>query len=172
MKSALKLVLFPLFAIGVFGADEVLSVSVTEGDSFTLNSDVTEIQSNDEMDWRLNGNLIFRISSDSNNNITVFDNTNGVYGDRLKLNNQTGDLKFTHIKTTDSGEYKLKTRNTRLSSEKMFTVSVAPESGLSSDAIAGIVIGVIAAVAAAAAAGGVAYRERGQMSEEVQPLIK
>ncbi|XDV24169.1 hypothetical protein PO909_028418 [Leuciscus waleckii] len=183
MKSALKLVLFPFFAMGVYGADEVKSA--TEGESVTLNSGVTEIQRSDEMEWRLNGNRIFRISSDSNNKVTVFDETKGAYGGRMQPNQQTGDLKITDIKTTDSGQYKLQITSTRGSSEKTFNVSVVPkpvpkpvpepgpdpglcsepgpESGLSSGAIAGIVVGVI--VGTVAVGGGIAYGywKKGQM---------
>ncbi|XDV24090.1 hypothetical protein PO909_028358, partial [Leuciscus waleckii] len=98
----------------VFGdADKV---SVIEGDSVTLHTGVTEIQSSDEIDWKLNGNRIAIISGDDAR-------TDGVFRDRLKLDTQTGDLKITNIKTTDSGEYKLKIRNTRGSPEKTFSVS-------------------------------------------------
>ncbi|XP_077081610.1 uncharacterized protein LOC143735336 [Siphateles boraxobius] len=132
------------------------------------------------MEWRLNGNLIFRISSDSNNEITV-SKTKGAYGERLQLNNQTGDLKITNIKTTDSGEYKLKITSTRGSSEKIFNVSGEFNSGLSPGAKAGIVITVIAA--AAAAVGVIVYcywnkeqkcpkKLRRHIPDEAEPLIK
>ncbi|XDV24161.1 hypothetical protein PO909_028410, partial [Leuciscus waleckii] len=43
--------------------------------------------------------------------------------DRLKLDKQTGDLKITNIRTTDSGEYKLEITTTRGSPVKTFSVS-------------------------------------------------
>uniref|UniRef100_A0A8C1PTJ1 Immunoglobulin domain-containing protein n=1 Tax=Cyprinus carpio TaxID=7962 RepID=A0A8C1PTJ1_CYPCA len=62
------------------------SVSVTEGDSVTLKSGVTEIQTDDEIEWWFN---------------------------RLQLDSQTGDLKISNIRTTDSGEYKLQISSPR-----------------------------------------------------------
>ncbi|KAK7126479.1 hypothetical protein R3I94_017834 [Phoxinus phoxinus] len=188
MKSALKLVLFPFFAMGVYGADEVKSVSATEGESVTLNSSVTKIESNDEMEWRLNENLLFRISSDSNNEISVFNNTKGAYGGRLQPNKQTGDLKITDIKTTDPGEYILKITSTRGSSVKTFNVTVVPKpvtepvpepgglspvvpkpvpesepGGLPPGGIAGIVIAVAAAVAGIVGGIYYGYKKKGPM---------
>ncbi|CAM4660885.1 unnamed protein product [Leuciscus chuanchicus] len=117
MKIALIHALFLLFEICVFGdADITETVSVIEGDSATLHTNVTEIQSSDEIEWRLNGNRIAIISGGSIK-------TEGSYRDGLKLDKQTGDLKITNIRSTDSGEYKLKVRNTRGSSEKTFSVS-------------------------------------------------
>ncbi|KAK7126476.1 hypothetical protein R3I94_017831 [Phoxinus phoxinus] len=118
MKSALIRVLFFLCAICVFGdAETVETVSVIEGYSVTLHTDVTEIRRDDAIEWRLNDYRIAKISGDSIS-------TDGAYDDRLQLDKQTGDLKITSIKTTDSGEYILKIRNTRGSPEKTFSVSV------------------------------------------------
>ncbi|KAK7126499.1 hypothetical protein R3I94_017851 [Phoxinus phoxinus] len=117
MKSALICVLFLLCAIGVFGDAE--TVSVIEGESVTLHSGVTEVQRIDVIEWRLNGDRIVRISG-------VSIRTNGAYDDRMKLDKQTGDLKITNIKTTDSGLYKLEITSTRGSSEKTFNVSADP----------------------------------------------
>ncbi|XP_056109089.1 uncharacterized protein LOC130086893 [Rhinichthys klamathensis goyatoka] len=115
MKSVLIRVLFLLFATGVFGDAE--KVSVIEGDSVTLHTAVTEIQRDDEIEWRLNGYRIAKISDDSVR-------TEGAFRDRLQLDNQTGDIKITNIKTTDSGECKLQIINNSGSSEKIFSVSV------------------------------------------------
>ncbi|KAK7136653.1 hypothetical protein R3I93_016867 [Phoxinus phoxinus] len=115
MKSALIRVLFFLCAICVFGDADI--VSVIEGDSVTLHTDVTEILSSDVIEWKLNGSRIAIISDD-------VASTEGASRDRLQLDNQTGDLKITNIKTTDSGEYILKIKNSRGSSEKTFSVSV------------------------------------------------
>ncbi|XDV23927.1 hypothetical protein PO909_028270, partial [Leuciscus waleckii] len=101
----------------VFGdAEKVETVSVIEGDSVTLHTGVTDIQSSDVIEWRLNGSRIAKISGDS-----II--TEGPSRDRLKLDTLTGDLKITNIRTTDSGEYILKIRNTRGSPVKTFSVS-------------------------------------------------
>ncbi|XP_039538834.1 carcinoembryonic antigen-related cell adhesion molecule 1-like [Pimephales promelas] len=115
MKSALIRVLFLLCATGVFG--DVERVSVIEGESVNLHTGVTEVQRDDEIEWRLNGYRIARIRDGSIS-------TEGASKDRLKLDKQTGDLKITDIRTTDSGEYKLEITSTRGSSEKIFSVSV------------------------------------------------
>ncbi|XDV23929.1 hypothetical protein PO909_028272, partial [Leuciscus waleckii] len=100
----------------VFGDAEAKTVSVIEGKSVTLHTDVTDIQSSDVIEWRLNDNRIARISGDS-----II--PEGSSRDRLMLDKQTGDLKITNIRSTDSGEYKLQIRNTRWSLEKTFSVS-------------------------------------------------
>ncbi|XP_077081420.1 uncharacterized protein LOC143735220 [Siphateles boraxobius] len=117
MKSALIGVLFLLFAIGVFGDAE--TVSVIEGESVTLHTGVTEILRDDVIEWRLNGNRIVRISDSIK--------PNGAYNDRMKLDKQTGDLKIPNIKTTDSGQYTLKITSTRGSSEKIFSVNAVKD---------------------------------------------
>ncbi|XP_077081553.1 uncharacterized protein LOC143735299 [Siphateles boraxobius] len=118
MKSALIRVLFLLFAIGVYtDKPETVSVSVILGESDTLYTGVTEVRRKDEIEWRLNVNRIARISNGSIR-------TEGASRDRLKLNNQTGDLKITNIKTTDSGKYKLEITNSTGTTVKIFSVSV------------------------------------------------
>jgi len=100
----------------VFGdADIVETVSAIEGESVTLLSNFTKIQKDDEIEWRLNEKHIAVISGGS---IT----TNGAFRDGLQLDKQTGDLKITNIRTTDSGEYKLNIKNTRGSSVQTFSV--------------------------------------------------
>jgi len=90
-------------------------VSATEGKSVTLHTGVTGIQSTDDIEWRLNEKRIAVISGGSIS-------TEGASGDRLQLDSKTGDLTITDIRTTDSGEYKLKIIRS-LTSEKIFSVS-------------------------------------------------
>ncbi|XP_077083187.1 CD48 antigen-like [Siphateles boraxobius] len=89
---------------GVFGVDEVKSVSAPEGESVTLNSD-TEIQTDDLITWRTvqNNNLIAKIKE--NNNKTDFPDER--FRDRLKLDEKTGSLTIMNIRTTDSGLYRV-----------------------------------------------------------------
>ncbi len=77
-------------------------VSVMGGDSVTLMSGVTEIKTNDKIKWEFNGSPLATISIDS---VKLF-KPDGPFRNRLQLNNQTGDLKISNIKTTDSGLYK------------------------------------------------------------------
>ncbi|XP_048035756.1 uncharacterized protein LOC125261189 [Megalobrama amblycephala] len=120
MKSALILVISSFFLIGVFGE----LVSVMQGYSVTLHTDHTEIQRADTVEWRLNEVRIAKISMDSSGVISDSVSSDEASRDRLQLDRQTGDLKITNFKTTDSGQYKLKIKSTRGSSEKTFSVSV------------------------------------------------
>ncbi|XP_016411331.1 uncharacterized protein LOC107742803 [Sinocyclocheilus rhinocerous] len=105
---AIKLILFCLclwHLVGVFGdSDEVRSVSVMEGDSVTLNSSLTEIQTDDEIEWRFgHTNLLIAELSMKSSMILLYDGDDGRFRDRLKLDHQTGSLTITDTRTTDSG---------------------------------------------------------------------
>ncbi|XP_016314650.1 uncharacterized protein LOC107667491 [Sinocyclocheilus anshuiensis] len=99
---------------GVFGVDEVKSVSVMEGDSVTLNIDGTDIQMNDMVEWRFGPEdiLIAKISKQNNMSIFHNDSADGRFRDRLKLDHQTGSLSITNTRTTDSGVYKVTSNST------------------------------------------------------------
>ncbi|XP_042605430.1 uncharacterized protein LOC109107503 [Cyprinus carpio] len=126
MKSSLTVVLFWLFTIGVFVDGNEESVSVTEGDSVTLKSGVTEIQTDDEIEWWFSERQIAKISRDDGG-ISLSVKPDGSFKDRLQLDSQTGDLKISNIRTTDSGEYKLQISSPRGSPPEMtFTVKVVP----------------------------------------------
>ncbi|XP_073721609.1 uncharacterized protein [Misgurnus anguillicaudatus] len=102
---------------GVFG-DEVKSVSVMEGDSLTLHSNLTEIQSKYVIRWRfgLQQIRIAEINKEANK-ISIYDDVlDGRFRDRLQVNDQTGDLTITDIRTTDSGHYQIIIRSKRKSS--------------------------------------------------------
>uniref|UniRef100_A0A9J7ZGY6 Ig-like domain-containing protein n=1 Tax=Cyprinus carpio carpio TaxID=630221 RepID=A0A9J7ZGY6_CYPCA len=122
MKSALTVVLFWLFTIGVCVDGNEESVSVAEGDSVTLKSGVTEIQTDDEIEWWFSGSKIATISRDDGG-ISLSVKPDGSFRDRLQLNNQTGDLKISNIR--DSGDYKLLITSPRDPPPEMtFTVKV------------------------------------------------
>uniref|UniRef100_A0A8C1UGB7 Ig-like domain-containing protein n=1 Tax=Cyprinus carpio TaxID=7962 RepID=A0A8C1UGB7_CYPCA len=112
--------LFSWSLAGVFGVDAVQSVSVTEGDSVTLN--VTDIQTNDEIEWRFGQMLIAEINIKNKKSTFYNDSADGRFRNRLKLD-QTGSLIITNTRTTDSGLYTVtsSTRNTLLNT---FNLSV------------------------------------------------
>ncbi|XP_048048518.1 uncharacterized protein LOC125269631 [Megalobrama amblycephala] len=85
----------------------LLSVSVKEGDSVTLNSDLTEMKDDDVIQWRFGNTLIAEINKRVDR-ITVYDDVlDGRFRDRLKLDKQTGSLTITNITTEHAGDYKL-----------------------------------------------------------------
>ncbi|XDV22927.1 hypothetical protein PO909_027680 [Leuciscus waleckii] len=111
------------FSIAVY--NEVKSVSVKEGDSVTLNSDLTEMKDGDVIQWRFGDeNTVIAVINKPNDRITVHDDVlDGRFRDRLKLDNQTGSLTITNTTTEHDGDYKLLMFPGRLSS-KVFRVSV------------------------------------------------
>uniref|UniRef100_A0A8C2C8L9 Immunoglobulin domain-containing protein n=1 Tax=Cyprinus carpio TaxID=7962 RepID=A0A8C2C8L9_CYPCA len=100
---------FRVTVYGVFAdSDAVKSVSVTEGDSVTLESGLTEIQKEDIIMWRFGraDTLIAQIDKEDE----IFSTSHGdVVGfrDRLKLDHQTGSLTIMNTRTTDSGLYQI-----------------------------------------------------------------
>ncbi|KAI7790833.1 hypothetical protein IRJ41_002439, partial [Triplophysa rosa] len=92
----------------VFG-DEVKSVSAMEGENVTLHTDLTHIHTDDVIEWRfgVNGPVIARIKRSVDINPTYDNNETEIFRDRLKMNNQTGDLTITHITSQHSGLYHL-----------------------------------------------------------------
>ncbi|XDV24116.1 hypothetical protein PO909_028377 [Leuciscus waleckii] len=78
---------------GVFAdTDVVKSVSVMEGDSVSLNSDLTEMMDEDLILWRFGDeNTLIAEINVLDDRITVYDDVpDGRFRDRLKLDDQTG----------------------------------------------------------------------------------
>ncbi|KAG1946282.1 hypothetical protein F2P79_013755 [Pimephales promelas] len=89
--------------------DEVKLVSVEEGDSVSLNSNLTEIKDDDVILWwfGVENTLIAEIDKRADR-FTVYDDVlDGRFRDRLKLDKQTGSLTITHTTTEDAGDYRL-----------------------------------------------------------------
>ncbi len=113
----------------MFGAEtnEMQSVSVTEGNYFTLHTDVAEIHENDDILWNFGAeqSLIAQI----NRELGIF-NTYDVpderFRDRLTVHRQTGSLIITNITTQHAGLYELEISGLKLTS-KTFNVSVCGE---------------------------------------------
>ncbi|KAI7791263.1 putative CD48 antigen-like [Triplophysa rosa] len=116
-----------LFLLGVFGADadEVKSVSVMEGDSVTLHTDVTDIQRDDQILWMF-GPRDTRIAEIRNQKPNTYDET-ARYKGKLKLNNETGSLTITNISIRNSGLYKVEIINSKETSGRKFNVTVYDE---------------------------------------------
>ncbi|KTF91432.1 hypothetical protein cypCar_00044825 [Cyprinus carpio] len=114
---------FSIAVYGVFGDTDVMkSVSVTEGDSVTLNTDVTEVQRDDHILWMF-GPKETRIAEIYKHIIDMF-SSNEIFGDRLQMDSFTGSLIIRNIRRTDSGLYKLQIGSNRGSSDKTFSVTV------------------------------------------------
>ncbi|XP_042568264.1 uncharacterized protein LOC109046438 [Cyprinus carpio] len=113
------------FIVNVTGYVDAVSVSVMEGDSVTLYTDVETIQQV-EIRWYFNDIHIAAISGDPNKTCTDVQCCYGTerFRDRLKLDHQTGSLTITNIRTTDYGLFKLQINSRSDSLLQLFSVSV------------------------------------------------
>ncbi|XP_039510058.1 uncharacterized protein LOC120464569 [Pimephales promelas] len=104
---------------GVFA---VKSVSVIEGDSVSLNSDLTEMMDDDVIQWRFGDeNTLIAEIDVLEDRMTVYEDVpDGRFRDRLKLDDQTGSLTITHTTTEHEGVYELQTNSVR----KIFVLAV------------------------------------------------
>ncbi|XP_056615486.1 uncharacterized protein LOC130430404 isoform X2 [Triplophysa dalaica] len=131
---------------------------VKERDSVSLHIDVTEEQRNEKIHWKIkhNNSPVAEIITENGKISTPFIEER--FRDRLKLDNQTGDLIITHMKNEDSGQYEADVTigsNTH-TIHKTFSFT---DSDQSSGVIAGICVSLLL-LTAAAAAGVVIYRHR------------
>ncbi|XP_058616466.1 SLAM family member 9-like [Onychostoma macrolepis] len=111
--------------MGVFGAEtnKIQLVSMMEGHSITLNTDVTEIREYDNIVWKFGRENVLITTTKRKKEISRYDGTDERFRDRLKLDNQTGSLTITNITTEHAGLYKVEITGAKLSS-KTFNVSV------------------------------------------------
>ncbi|XP_056613894.1 uncharacterized protein LOC130429385 [Triplophysa dalaica] len=129
----------------VFRAEQsnIKSESLTEGGSVTLHTDV-QTQRGDMIVWRFgeDGVLLAKGDKEDNKSSVYDDVLDGMFRDRLKLDDHTGSLIIINTKTTDTGVYKLQIINNRDTKYKTFSVSVS-EPGLSARQVTGIICGFL-----------------------------
>ncbi|XP_016344357.1 uncharacterized protein LOC107690511 [Sinocyclocheilus anshuiensis] len=100
MEVFVLLTLFVFVAEGVFGSN---LVSVMEGDSVTLKSDVTK-QGRDKMLWYFNDTLIALINGDPTKSC-LYDGEGGVFRGILEVDFETGSLTITNIRPEHTGRF-------------------------------------------------------------------
>ncbi|XP_042568222.1 uncharacterized protein LOC122134953 [Cyprinus carpio] len=126
MKNQIFVCIIFLLCHGASGgvADSV-SVSVMEGDSVTLHTDVKTSQQ-EEISWYFDDTRIAQITGDQSYICTDVQCNEGTerFRNRLKLDHQTGSLTITNITNTDSGLYKLVILHSSSDSVLIFTVAV------------------------------------------------
>uniref|UniRef100_A0A8C1NXF7 Immunoglobulin domain-containing protein n=1 Tax=Cyprinus carpio TaxID=7962 RepID=A0A8C1NXF7_CYPCA len=107
MQKLLLLFSLALFLDRVYSKTE--KVSVKEGDSLTLHTDVTEIQKIFFLMWMYGSqnNIIAKIDGKTQT-VSLYDVDDGRFEDRLQLDNKTGSLSISDIRTKHSGDYHLK----------------------------------------------------------------
>uniref|UniRef100_A0A8C2I1H6 Immunoglobulin domain-containing protein n=1 Tax=Cyprinus carpio TaxID=7962 RepID=A0A8C2I1H6_CYPCA len=137
-----------IFSVDVFGvAGEtggVKSVSVMEGDSVTLQNDVTELQEDDLIVWRFGDKGVLLANIDVETNEASINVDDERFRNRLQLN-QTGSLTIKDARTEHTGLYEVQIRGRE--SSQQFLVSVIakpiPDPGPSTAVIVGIVVAVL-----------------------------
>ncbi|KAL0154050.1 hypothetical protein M9458_050645, partial [Cirrhinus mrigala] len=80
-----------------------------KGSSVTLNSDLTEMKDNDQIQWRFgNQNTSLAEINKQTDSMTVYDDVlDGRFRNRLRLDKQTGSLTITDITAEHTGDYEL-----------------------------------------------------------------
>ncbi|XP_050950439.1 SLAM family member 9 [Labeo rohita] len=109
-------------------------MSVMEGDSVTLNTDLTEIHEDEDIVWQFENILVSENNGEAGN-VTIYDVPDGRFRDRLKLDPQTGSLTITNITNEHSGLYEVQISGAKFLS-KTFSVSVyaqLPVANITSD---------------------------------------
>ncbi|XP_052445565.1 uncharacterized protein LOC127987324 isoform X1 [Carassius gibelio] len=126
-EMAIKLVLFCLCfwrLDDVFGQETKL---MKPGDSVTLNSGLTEIKDDDEIQWMFRSGKENALIAEINvraDSMTVYEDVlDGRFRNRLKLNNQTGSLTITNSRHEHTGLYELLTKSVM----KRFFLSIIDE---------------------------------------------
>ncbi|XP_067252825.1 T-lymphocyte surface antigen Ly-9-like isoform X2 [Chanodichthys erythropterus] len=149
-------------------SDAVKSVSVTERDSVTLESGLTEIQTREKILWTFGRSetLIAVIDKDAGNFSTSNDVLDGRFRDRLKLDHQTGSLTITNTRITDSGEYQINIRGTKTTTNRFSVTVYDSVRGCDSvEAVIRLVVTALMGVAAAAAVVVLVYDIRSRRAE-------
>ncbi|XP_026137351.1 uncharacterized protein LOC113114657 isoform X1 [Carassius auratus] len=133
-----------IFHLNIFDVvgetDGVKSVSVNEGESVILQNDAAELQKDDLVIWRFGDKGILLAKIDVGTDNHSLNDADERFRNRLKLD-QTGSLTITNARTEHAGLYEVQIRGR--GSSKQFLVSVRADLGLSSAAIAGIVVAVL-----------------------------
>ncbi|XP_056614748.1 uncharacterized protein LOC130429918 [Triplophysa dalaica] len=153
-----------------FEQSDVKSARVIEGDSVTLHTDV-QTQRGDLILWRFGeeGLLLAKGDKEEYTSSIYDDVLDGMFRDRLEMDEQTGSLFITKTKTTDTGVYKLQIINNRDTKYKTFSVSVS-EPGLSAGQVTGIICGVLLGIAVVVAVAGVFVFRRIKYEQQKQKV--
>uniref|UniRef100_A0A8C2CVV2 Ig-like domain-containing protein n=1 Tax=Cyprinus carpio TaxID=7962 RepID=A0A8C2CVV2_CYPCA len=124
---------------GVFDDEKVEKISMNKGESFTLNSDLTEIKDDDVIQWRFRSeNTLIAEINKQVDSMTVYDDVlDERFRDRVKLNQRTGSLTITNITEEHSGAYTLQINGVtkRFSLGVYVSTSMKPVSVMKGDSV-------------------------------------
>ncbi|XP_026054558.1 uncharacterized protein LOC113040420 isoform X2 [Carassius auratus] len=132
LYSSRMLLLFHTLLLldGLFAAETVETVTVIEGDSVTLYTNLAEIQNDDTILWLFGpkDSVISQITRKQD--LTSFFVTDGVrFRDRLQVNQKTGSLTIRNTRIRHMGQYKLSIsrKNTTTKIFEVIVIGVAGE---------------------------------------------
>ncbi len=97
---------------------------MTEGDSVTLHTDVTELQRDNVILWTFGPQNTHIAKINRVHNETFHNGADERFRDRLKLDSQTGSLTISNISTEHNGLYKVEIVNENKVSSKDFIVKI------------------------------------------------
>ncbi|XP_059369709.1 uncharacterized protein LOC132107629 isoform X2 [Carassius carassius] len=120
--------------------DGVKSVSVNEGESVILQNDAAELQKDDLVIWRFGDKGILLGKIDFGTKEHSLNDADERFRNGLQLD-RNGSLTITNARIEHAGLYEVQIKGR--GSSKLFLVSVRADLGLSSAAIAGIVVAVL-----------------------------
>ncbi|XP_016115568.1 uncharacterized protein [Sinocyclocheilus grahami] len=108
-------------------AGEEKEETVTEGDSPTLHTGLTEINANDMIEWcyEAEDNRIAQINGGTRSTLAGAD---GRFRSKLMLDDRTGDLTISNVRTIHSGLYKLNISSSIQTKHKRFILTVSVKS--------------------------------------------
>uniref|UniRef100_A0A8C2AJL0 Immunoglobulin domain-containing protein n=1 Tax=Cyprinus carpio TaxID=7962 RepID=A0A8C2AJL0_CYPCA len=143
------------FYFAIHDVSALILDEMKEGGNVILYTDVIK-NPKDLMTWYFNDILIAGDQSKICTDVQCKER----FRDRLKLNNQTGSLTITNIRTTDSGLYQLQMNSSRVSIVRNFTVTfnvVSPPSTNGAGTNAAVIVGAVSGVLLIAAVAVVVY---------------
>lgn len=107
----------------------VTNVPVTEGHPLILTTNVTELNTDDKIQWCYEDehNIIAKINKETNETST-YDGVDGRFRNKLTLNPETGGLTINNIRTLHAGLYRLKIKSKIRTKYNRFIVMVIGES--------------------------------------------
>uniref|UniRef100_A0A672KR99 Ig-like domain-containing protein n=1 Tax=Sinocyclocheilus grahami TaxID=75366 RepID=A0A672KR99_SINGR len=112
------------YCVFVAETNGVKSLAAMEGDTLILESNVTEIQTCDEIEWTFGNIRIARIKRVSGIFSTSYEDDLRFIDSRLQLDNQTGSLTITNTRSVHTGVYDLTIMVRNVQSIKSYSVTV------------------------------------------------
>lgn len=110
---------------GKFSVDGVKKLSAKEGESVILQTEMTDIPEEDEIEWMFQDAAL--VKTDRQNKKIIYNKDDLASEERLHLDTKSGDLTVKNISTEVSGLYKVKIIKSTYTLQKTFNVTLKGE---------------------------------------------